>query len=84
MYKDILLYMCRRMCTGMLTCLLHLSDSEKEKQSTYPSKGESILSIWYSHRIEYYAEVRRKGLDQYVSMESSQEYVEWGKKQVLG
>lgn len=67
----------------MLTCLLHLSDREKEKQSKYPSTGEWICSIWHSHRMEYYAEVRRKGLDQYVSMGSSQKYVEWGKKQVL-
>lgn len=67
----------------MLTCLLHLSDSEKEKQSKYPSTGEWIRSIWYSHSMEYYAEARRKGQDQYVNMESSQKYVEWGKKQVL-
>lgn len=79
MYRDILLYMCRR----MLTCLLHLSDSEKEKQSKYPSTGEWIRSIWYSHRMDYYAEGRRKRLDQYVNTESPQKYVEWGKKQVL-
>lgn len=79
MYRDILFYMCRR----MLTCLLHLSDSEKEKQSKYPSTGEWIRSIWYSHRMDYYAEGRRKRLDQYVNTESPQKYVEWGKKQVL-
>lgn len=38
-----------------------------------------VHSIWYSHKMEYYGEVKRNGLDQYVNMESSQKYVEWEK-----
>lgn len=66
----------------MLTCILQLPDSEKRKQSQYPSVGEWICSIWYGHRMEYYAEVRRNGPDQYINMESSQNMLSGGKRQV--